>query len=312
MPSLGINLAGAEFGENHLPGVVNRDYTWCSEATFRYFASRGFTLVRFPVLWERLQPSPGGALAGAYVDGLRRMAALAAAAGSRLIVDVHNFGRYAGSVAPAALLADLWVRLSAEFRDDTAVYAYGLMNEPHDMHPEDWRSISQEVVAAIRNAGDGKLILVPGDAWSSAARWPAVHGPDSWIFDPAGNFAYEAHLYFDRDESGRYRRSYGEELRRDPLLPAIGARRLEPFAAWCRAGGVRGFIGEFGVPGSHAGWLAVLDNFLPALDAAGFDAAWWAAGEWWGDYGLSLQPEAGFSVERPQMAVLLGRLHTST
>ena len=101
MPALGINLAGAEFGENQIPGVVNRDYTWCSEATFRYFAARGFTLVRFPVLWERLQPRPGAALDAAYLEGLRRMAAFAAAAGSRFIIDVHNFGRYAGNIAPA-------------------------------------------------------------------------------------------------------------------------------------------------------------------------------------------------------------------
>ena len=178
------------------------------------------------------------------------------------------------------------------------------MNEPHDMRPEDWRSISQEVVTAIRDAGDGKLILVPGDAWSSAPRWLEVNGLASWINDPAGNFAYEAHLYFDHDGSGRYQRSYDDELSADPYLPTIGARRLAPFTAWCRANGVRGFLGEFGLPGDDPRWLTVLENFLRVLDV---DAAWWAAGEWWGDYTLSLQPQADSLVDRPQMAVLLTR-----
>src|SRR5258708_16632286 len=51
-----------------------------------------------------------------------------------------------------------------------------------------------------RTNGDRKLIMVPGDAWSSAQQWPAVHGPTSWINDPSSNFAYEAHQYFDRSE----------------------------------------------------------------------------------------------------------------
>ncbi len=52
----GVNLAGAEFGEDNLPGVYGRDYTYNSEATFRYFAAKGLNLIRLCLRWERLQP----------------------------------------------------------------------------------------------------------------------------------------------------------------------------------------------------------------------------------------------------------------
>ena len=65
--SRGVNLSGAEFGETHLPGVFDRDFTYNSEASFRYFASRGLTLIRVPIRWERIQPQPGGPLDAAQL-----------------------------------------------------------------------------------------------------------------------------------------------------------------------------------------------------------------------------------------------------
>src|SRR5689334_10139356 len=76
---------------------------------------------------------------------------------------------YSGSVKVSRDdLADLWMCLSKEFANEPTVYAYDLMNEPHDM--AGWKDISQFVLTAIRNAGDNKLIMIPGDIWSSANR----------------------------------------------------------------------------------------------------------------------------------------------
>lgn len=302
----GVNLCGAEFGESVLPGTRGAHYTWNSEAAYRYFGGKGLTLIRVPMLWERLQPAAFGPLDAGYLGGLYENLAWAAAWGCRIVAGVHNFGRYYGRVASAEALADLWTRLSAALHGHPALYAYGLMNEPHDLGAANWKEISQAALSAIRAAGDNTLVMVPGDSWSSAFKWPLVHGPRSWIEDPAGHFAYEAHLYFDHDRSGRYQRTYGRELRRDPLLPLRGPLRVAPFLAWCRFNGVRGFLGEYGVPGTDPRWNRVLDRFLDALDLAGFDGACWAAGEWWGEYPLSLEPAGG--VDRPQMAVLEAHL----
>ena len=178
------------------------------------------------------------------------------------------------------------------------------MNEPHDMGRGNWRLISQCAVDAIRVTGDAKLILVPGDTWSSAEKWPTATGLTSWIVDPAGNFQYEAHCYFDRDGSGKYDRTYDEEATVIPDLPHSGQRRVEPFIEWCRTNGVRGFLGELGAPWDDPRWLTVLDNALQTVAAAGMDATYWSAGEWWEGYKIGIQPLNNFSVDRPQLALL--------
>jgi endoglucanase len=65
-----------------------------------------------------------------------------------------------------------------------------------------------------------------------------------------------------------------------------------------------GISASMGVPDTDPRRLALLDDFLYALDEEGFDGTYWAAGEWWGDYPLSVQPGSDFDADRPQMAVL--------
>jgi endoglucanase len=207
-----------------------------------------------------------------------------------VIVDIHNFARYSfneggslktyviDNVAPdgavhvsTADLADLWARISTEFKFEGAVYAYDLMNEPHDMGAANWKTISQAALDAIRANQDDKLVLIPGDSYSSANRWVTTHGWQSWVHDPANNFAYEAHQYFDRDESGTYTRSYDTELSANSDLANVGRTRVSHFIDWCAANSVRGVIDEYGIPDTDTRWATVLDNFLAALDEAGMD-----------------------------------------
>ena len=307
----GVNMSGADFGEQNLPGVLGRDYIFNGEDTYRYFGDHGLNLFRIGVKWERLQPVPGGPLDTAYLEGLRRSLDAARKAGGVAVVNLQNFARYrfngfeyivdASPVVTREHLADLWVRVSKELRDHPALYGLGLMNEPHDLE-SDWKGISQFVVSALRDSGDRTLIMVAGDSWSHADEWPSVHGPDSWIDDPANNFAYEAHLYFDSDRSGQYLLSYDDELRKNPQLAMVGEERLHPFTEWLSRNSVRGYVGEYGIPGGDPRWLDVLESLLQALDAGSLDGTYWSAGEWWGDYALSVQPDAGS--QKPQLGVL--------
>jgi endoglucanase len=320
----GVNISGAEFGRPHIPGEFQTHYTYNSVATFRYFATRNLSLVRFPVMWERLQPQLRGPLDPFHLSLMKSVVEWARDEGNLIVLDVHNFGRYSieedgklntyildvpagGAIKVSrADLADLWVRLSTEFAAEPAVYAYGLMNEPHDL--PDWKGISQSVLTAIRNNGDRKLIMVPGDNWSSANRWETTHGPLAWITDPADHFLYEAHQYFDSDESGRYASTYDSELRGNRQLATVGSTRVAHFIEWCRDNEVRGYLGEYGVPDSDPRWLAVLDDFLNAIDEAQMSGTAWSAGEWWGRYDLSVQPTESYTLDRPQMPVLLRHL----
>lgn len=320
----GVNVSGAEFGQSVIPGLLGTNYTFNSEATFQYFGRKTLGLFRIPLLWERLQPTLDGPLDPDYLANLKNNIAWAKASGGEVIIDIQNFGRYSFNVGGMLVtyiidnpgpdgaikvtsdnLADLWVRISNEFKFEGGVYGYDLMNEPHDMGSADWRAISQKVLSAIRANQDDKLVLVPGDSWSSANRWVITHGTQSWIHDPANNYLYEAHEYFDSDESGSYKRTYDEELASNSNLANIGPTRLAHFVDWVQNNNVRGIVDEYGVPSTDPRWETVLDNFLTALDAAGMDGACWAAGEWWPlDYALAIQPTNNFTVDRPQIATL--------
>lgn len=330
-PRLGVSLAGPEFGtqragfSNLAPGVFGRDYTYNHEATTSYFCKQGLKLLRIPIRWERIQPKLGQGLDAAELERLRTAIGWARTNGGEVVIDVHNYGRYflgrdsgvreciIDEVVDGATLvsrqnfADLWDRLADAFKEDTTVAAYGLMNEPHDMGKSNWKEISQAAIDAVRGQDRKKLILVAGDDWSSAPRWARANGPWAWVKDPADNVAYEAHCYFDRDGSGQYKMSYQAERDADVSLDGRGVERLVPFVGWCRVNRVRGFLGEFGCP-ADPGWLKLLADFLKALRQAGIDGCWWAAGEWWKDYPLSLQPTDDFRKPAGQLPTLLGAL----
>ena len=328
LPRRGVSLSGAEFGtdkadfSNGNPGVFDKDYTYNSERSAAYFCEHSIRLLRLPFRWERLQPRLGEALDETELKRLKTAVEWARKHGGDVILDVHNYGRYylfrdgkrrecvidqrvSGSVPVTRQhFADLWRRLAREFHDEPAIYAYGLMNEPHDMGSSDWKAISQVAVDAIRGEKDHKLILVAGDHWSNAHRFAEFNGARAWITDPANQIAYEAHCYFDRDFSGQYTESYDKELSGDPKLEDRGEDRLKPFVRWCRSNRVRGFLGEYGIPANDERWQKVLARFLRVLDDAGMDSCYWAAGEWWGDYPLSIQPRRDSQQDSPQLRLL--------
>jgi endoglucanase len=328
MARRGVSLSGAEFGadkadfSNENPGVFDKDYTYNSERTTAYFCDQQLRLLRLPFRWERLQPRLGEALDETELKRLKTAVAWARNHRGEVILDVHNYGRYCllrngrkcecvidervgRSVAVTRQhFAELWRRLSREFHDEPAIYAYGLMNEPHDMGSSDWKAISQAAVDAIRGEKDDKLILVAGDHWSNAHRFAEFNGARAWIKDPANQIAYEAHCYFDHDFSGQYKQGYDKELADDPKTENRSEDRLMPFVRWCRSNRVRGFLGEYGIPASDERWQKLLSRFLRMLDDADMDSCYWAAGEWWGDYPLSIQPRRDFEQDAPQMRLL--------
>ena len=311
----GVNIAGADFAADKIPGIEGTDYTFNDEATYNYFANKGFNIFRVPVLWERLQPTLNGALDTNYLNGLKMNITWAKNHGGRVIIDIHSYGRYKGQVidtggATTANFCDLWLKLSNQFKNELGVYAYDLMNEPHDMQPAlSWNTISQTTLTAIRDNGDNKLIMIEGSGWAGAHNWQGNNGTAvSWITDPANNFMYEAHCYFDYNNSGAYTQTYDQELASNPNLALIGRDRVMDFITWCENNNVRGYLGEFGVPKNDSRWLTVLDNFLTTLDQHGFDATYWAGGTWWGPEELNVQPTNNFATDAPQMNTLLAHM----
>lgn len=304
----GVNLAGADFGEGALPGEYGVDYTYPTHEEVDYFVEKGMNVFRVPFRWERLQRTLNDDLESTDLSYLTDIVSYATDSGAHVVLDPHNYARYDGEIigsdaVPNSAFADFWSRLATEFADNERV-VFGLVNEPNDLGDEGtekWLESVNVAIAAIREVGAENLVLVPGNAWTGAASWT-----DSWygtpnsevmpgVEDPAGNFAFEVHQYLDEDSSGR-----GEVC----ASASVGVQRLETITQWARDGGFRLFLGEFGAD-ANPGCLRALDNMLAYMgdnDEVWLGWTWWAAGPWWGDYFMSIEPEGG--TDKPQMDLL--------
>lgn len=310
----GVNLPVAAFGAESVPGTYGKDYIYPQPSTLDYFAKEGMNTVRLAVLWERLQHQLGGELDNSEMQRVDAVIAYAGSKGMRVIVDVHNYARYYGSVIGSkdlstSALGDLWRRLGERYKGNETVI-FGIMNEPNGLPTETWLEAANIAIAQIRQTGAKNLILVPGNGWSSARDWlGAGYGtPNSEVMlkvkDPANNFAYDVHQYFDSDFTGTSAACQNAD---------IGIATLTPVTEWSRQHGQRAFLGEFGV-GANATCLAALDRvmrFLSENKDVWLGWTYWAGGEWWpADYFTDIQPRDGR--DRPQISVLRKYLRSNS
>jgi endoglucanase len=300
----GVNLAGAEFGQNTLPGTFGVQYTYPTNAEVDYFLSKGMTTFRLPFRWERLQPTANGALNTAEVARIDAFVNYATSHGAHVILDPHNYARYypqppsayqnsttgvIGGDVPNSVFANFWSRVADRYKSNDRV-TFNLMNEPANMNTDQWVGAANAAIAAIRQTGAANLIMVPGNRYTGAWTWfnsdangrsNAVAMLD--IVDPGSNFAIEVHQYMDPDGSGT---SSGIN-NNDPMT---GVLRLNPFTQWLRQNNRRGFLGEFAVANSTIGsggsqigdeTLVNMLDFIHSNDDVWMGWSWWAGGPWW-------------------------------
>lgn len=305
---MGINLAGAEFGET-MPGTYGSTYTYPGVEQLDYYKARGIELIRLPFKWERLQNTLNGPLNAAELARIDAFLDLAEARGMRVILDMHNYARYkvAGTSyiigspqVPRSAYQDVWEKIAVHVEGRDCIWAYGIMNEPYNVGTYTWLESAQMAVDGIRNHDTRHAILIPGDQYSGAHWWLSYGAPLIAVTDPADNLIFEAHQYFDNDSSGKYDASYDVE----GATPATGVSRLTNFVNWCNTNGVRGFVGEYGVPDDDPRWLTLLDNTLDYLAANNISGTYWAGGPWWGSYKLSAEMRP-LGLEAAQMPVLI-------
>ncbi|HWP25091.1 MAG TPA: glycoside hydrolase family 5 protein [Xanthobacteraceae bacterium] len=306
LPLTGVNLAGAEFGDDNVPGAYERHYTYPKNSSIDYFAAKGMNIIRLPLLWERLQHRLEAELHEPEMERVDAVVKYAASKGMKTIIDVHNYAQYFKSTigtakTPRSALAHLWRQIAARYKNNEWVI-FGLMNEPKGLSTETWLSAANMAIAQIRQTGAKNLIFVPGNGWSSARDWASSkYGtPNSIamlkVADPGSNYVFEVHQYFDRDFTGTHA---------DCQRPEIGPSLLNIFTHWARKHGKRGFLGEFGV-GTSPACLELLDRVLQYLVAnrdVWLGWTYWAAGSWWADdYFTNIEPVDGR--DRPQMKIL--------
>lgn len=230
-PGSGVNMSGGEFTPQARPGRLWTDYNLPTESSLRFLASRGVSLIRLPVAWERLQPRLRGPLNGKHTAEIRQVLATAATHGMTVLIDLHNYGRYTHGAATYTLGAvarpgpmtdcfvDLWARLARTFKTAPGLGGFGLCNEPHDLPGGTgvvWENASRRAAAAIRTIDARVPIYIGGDGWSSGHLWTTNHLRGPWLgaaLNQDPNIIFEAHSYFDHSHRGVYEQPYDEELR---------------------------------------------------------------------------------------------------
>lgn len=303
----GVNFAGADFSGQKLPGRPGWDYIYPVPDQLDWAAASGFTVIRLPVLWGRLQPVLMTSLDAAELGRLQAFVTDATKRQLAVVIDIHDYGAYRGQMVgstavPDTAFADLWRRIAIVFAPNHTVL-FGLMNEPHDRPASPWATSLQAAIHAIRTTGAVNRILVSGVGWDNARNFVSGAGygtPNATaldaLVDPGHALLFEVHQYLDHDFSGTHS---------DCRSPTQAVALLQPFTDWLKAKHHQGFLGEFGAAPTPE-CLAALSAMLRLMnDHRDVWAGWtyWAAGAWWGpNYPFSVEPQGG--VDRPQMSVL--------
>jgi aryl-phospho-beta-D-glucosidase BglC (GH1 family) len=316
--TVGVNMSGSEFSYGTYPTANDLDYV----------RSRGIALIRLPISWELMQSTLNGPLNQTYLNSLENFLSSAAARGISVIVDLHNYGRYHGGIGqttdtaaagngqgntigsaavPISAFVDFWTKLAGALKDQPGVYAYDIMNEPHDMGNGQlgdsalWKQAAQAAVNGIRSVDTNTTVMVEGTQYSSTAVWQ-TYNANFIINDPANNLVYQAHQYFDgAGGGGKYNQTY-DQLK---AYPNIGVDLIQPWLDWLQQHNVKGFLGEFGVPDNDPRWLDILERVLLKLNENEILGTMWAyrnqAG-WWSNP-LFLNSKNGKA--SPQMTILM-------
>lgn len=333
---LGVNLAGAEFAPQELPGIEGRNWSWPSLSCIDYWHKAGIRLVRLPFKWERLQPTLMKDFDPAYAAGLAKVVGLLRERDMQVILDVHNYGQYRkqwiGSPdVPFAAFQDLWTRLATKYKDEPHIWGYGLMNEPDAT--KGWREAAQYGIDGVRAVDRKTRILVANDypGWAATranlkpgadlVAWAAqgmAFGDPSMLKDPSDRLVWELHFYFDHDASGTYRKTYAEEIARKDgpeqrVRLEVGVHRMKPFVEWLKHHRVKGFIGEYSAPDSDPRWLEILEHTLAFMRDSKVSSTYWAGGQSWPTYRADCIERSGWAKDvagdlrlrdRPQLEIM--------
>lgn len=294
--SVGVNVAGAEFGE--LDGKKNFKYVYADDKYITWCIDQGFKIIRLPFKWARMMPSHDAQVLHADdFKEVQRIARLCTARGVVCLLDMHDYGRYrAKTLGDPALPADFFPRtwqLIAAGMPRQNVW-FGLMNEPHDQDMDQAMGQFQAAAHAIRRTGHEGRILVPSGGWSGAHSF--VSGGNVERFERVeipGDWSIDLHQYLDPDNSG---------TKHDIHVPGKGESVLRQCTAALKANKWTAVLGEYGWSDSPEGNKegADLVSFMHREPEVWIGHAYWASGPWWGKYPYAIGPEQS----NGQLAVL--------
>jgi endoglycosylceramidase len=267
--------------------------TWPAER-YAQIRARGFTAVRFVLYWDVMEPGRGvfdqtsfatlaTAVARAKEAGLRVILDCVHLWGPRGFADVPAWARTGDSVTTVRANAGPYLRrLAAAYRDEPAVAAYDLVNEPHRF-PIDQNGVLRaydQLIDEVRAVDARKIVMVEptyGDT-SIAGRLA-----DFGNLRHRANVVWSVHDYFaggDDDgyaADGRARGRYVFDGRTGYPRPdpeALRAHLLVQLENTRRAG-IPMWVGEFGIGDGVAGHDRWIADQTALFERYGLGRAWW-------------------------------------
>ncbi|BFZ55721.1 hypothetical protein PYCC9005_002762 [Savitreella phatthalungensis] len=288
---IGVNLSGAEFGKEVIPGVYNTNYVFPNMSAVAQLVSDGYNLFRVPFLMERMIPTDMGSghldeeYSALYVQTVTNITSM----GVHVLVDPHNFGRFGGSIfTNTTAFEHFWKKVAGIFAADVKVL-YDVQNEWHDETEENVVMMVQAAIDGIRSAGAKSTIFVEGNQWSGAWYWNQTNTPMAALKDPLDDIVFEMHQYLDSDGSGTSATCVSQN---------IGVERLAGATVWLKQNSLKGFLGEF-AGGPNPTCKQALQGAMEHLvvnSEVWLGASWWAAGPWWPkDYWACFEPPWGIA-----------------
>ncbi len=338
-PMLGVNLSSASGGS--VPGTFGYDYMYPRVQDLYYFKAKGVRLIRLPFRAARFVEDIKNPSTDYQNDNKSDFAAMKAVVaeaerlGMWVFLDAHDYAERTIDGTQYLLgegeytidrFAKMWGTIAAEFKDYKNIWGYDLQNEPK-VKAQVLVEAYQAAIDEIRKVDTKAQIIVEGTNWASAYEWiygdrsdkkyPEYSTEVAWSYkenspwllaglkDPENKIVFQAHGYFDKDNSGTYKTGYNEVDYR---------KRFLPFLEWCRTNNATGLIGEFGVPYTEHStgderYMEVLDGALQLFREYGVNATYWCAGAMYEGNSLSCQPDksaryGNYAKEKSTMKVL--------
>ncbi|KAL2170667.1 hypothetical protein VTG60DRAFT_4509 [Thermothelomyces hinnuleus] len=289
---VGVNQSCAEFGQDTLPGQLNKHYTWPAKSSIDTLLATGMNTIRIPFMMERLIPDQlTGTVNETYSAGLIDTVSYVTSKGAYAVIDPHNFGRYYKQVITDVEGFKAWWTTTAGLFADNDKVIFDTNNEYHDMDQSLVVNLNQAAIDGIRAAGaTSQYIFIEGNSWTGAWTWVSSGNSESLLnlSDPEGDdkLIYEMHQYLDEDGSGTHEQC---------VSGTIGRERLQAATEWLKANGKKAILGET-AGGANDQCISALTGMLSFMEEnsdvwQGW--LWWAAGPWWADYMYSIEPPSG-------------------
>ena len=337
-PMLGVNLSSASGGK--VPGTFGTDYMYPRMEDLYYFKAKGVKLIRFPFRAARVVEDLNNIkvdadAAKSDIAAMKAVVAEAERLGMWIFLDAHDYAERTINDVQYKLgegeytiekFAKMWGAIANEFKDYTNIWGYDLQNEPK-VTAQVLVEAYQAAIDEIRKVDQNAQIIVEGTNWASAYEWiygdrsdkqyPEYSTEVAWAYkqnspwllknlvDPQDKIVFQAHGYFDQDNSGTYQKAYSNVDWR---------KRFKPFLEWCKTNNKRALFGEFGVPynGHSTGderYMTVLDEALQFFREYQINATYWCAGAMYEANSLSCQPDksalyGNYAKEKSTMKVL--------